>query len=100
MRVPLSSSVARRHPSTASEAAIRAACEARAAAAALAHSEGREAVPYEPVMTRGPVVGGHYPEPLPGPALGQPWRVVLRDWSGIIAQGAALVVLAALAFLG
>jgi hypothetical protein len=79
---------------------MRAACEARAAAAALARFEGREAVPYEPVVTRGPVVGGHYPAPLPGPALGHPWRVVLRDWSGIIAQGATLVALAALAFLG
>jgi hypothetical protein len=53
MRIPLSSAAVRRHPPTASEAAIRAACEARAAAAALAHSEGREAVPYEPVAKAG-----------------------------------------------
>lgn len=85
---------------TASEDAIRAACEARAAAAALARAEDRETVRCDPVVNHAPTVGGFYPEPLPGPPIGQPVRETLRDWSGIAAQGVAFLALAALAFVG
>jgi hypothetical protein len=96
--MPLSATVARHHPPTASEAAIRAACEARAAAAALAHAEDRETMPCDPVVTDPPPVGGFHPEPFAGPRLGTDLWTDLRDWSGIIAQGAAFLLLAAFAF--
>lgn len=99
MYAPLSSDAARRHPPTASADAIRAACEARAAAAALARGEGREAVPCETVVNHAPAVGGFHPERNPGPALGTSGREMLRDWAGPVAQIAAPLMLAALAFL-
>ena len=85
---------------TASAAAIRAACEARAAAAALAREECRETMRCDPVVTHHPPVGGHYPEPSPGPRRGETGWPFWRHWSGIIAQGAAFLLLASLAFTG
>ena len=100
MRVPMSTDAARRHPPTASETAIRTACEARAAAAALARAEDRETVRCGPVVSHHPPVGGFYPERDGKPVPGQTTGETLRDWSGIIAQGAAFLLLAALAFMG
>ncbi|MBW6398653.1 hypothetical protein KPL78_12380 [Roseomonas sp. HJA6] len=96
MRIGLSASFARRHPPTASAEVIQAARAARAAAAALAHAEDREAVPCEAVVNDAPTVGGFYPEPVRDPP-----RTARRDpvALGVVAQAAAAVLLAALAFV-
>lgn len=98
MRVPLSSFVARQHPPTASADAIRAACEARAAAAALAYAEDRETVPNE-VIVDSASVGGFYPEKSRGLTHGTSQWETLRDCAGPIAQIAVPLILGALMFL-